>query len=143
MQSWSLHPRGGGCVFDAQIIPKMRRFAEARNDNNTLPSLSSCVARRPRVTSVHVSLPSTWQAPALRRLAVLVEAHLLGSQDDECIRKVVLTFRAADESGLGELRAADIAAALHSQGLEVPADLDAICGRVDISQVHMSRDGPR
>ena len=41
-------PRGHG-VFDAEIIPKMRRFAEA---------------------------------PALRRLAVLVEAHLLGPQDD-------------------------------------------------------------
>ena len=102
-KSWVNHPRGGG-VFDAQIIPKMRRYAEA---------------------------------PALRRLAVLVEAHLLGAQDDEGIRKVVLTFRAADESGLGELRSADIAAALRNQGLEVPADLDEICGRVDISQARM------
>ena len=36
-------------------------------------------------------------APALRRLAVLVEAHLLGPEDDEMIRMDVLTFRVADE----------------------------------------------
>ena len=97
--SYRLHPRGHG-VFDANIIPKMRRFAEA---------------------------------PALRRLAVLVEAHLLGPQDDDAIRRTLLTFRSADNEGLGVLTASDIAQALRAQGLDVPEDLNDICGCVDVN----------
>ena len=97
--SYRLHPRGHG-VFDGEIIPKMRRFADA---------------------------------PALRRLAVLVEAHLLGPQDDDAIRKCVLTFRSADSEGLGILKAADIGHALREQGLEVPDDLSEICACIDVN----------
>ena len=96
--SYLSHPRGHG-VFDAQIVEKMRRFADA---------------------------------PALRRLAVLVEAHLLGPSDDAQIREDVLTFRAADKRDLGVLSAADIGAALADQRLEVPPDLEQICQRVDV-----------
>jgi calcium-dependent protein kinase len=71
-------------------------------------------------------------APALRRLAVLVEAHLLGPQDDEAINKGVLTFRATDQVGLGALTAADIAAVLSKEQLEVPDDLGEICRSIDI-----------
>lgn len=87
--------------FDADIVPKMRRYVEA---------------------------------PALRRLAVMVEAHLLGPQDDEAVMRDVLTFRAADRRGLGALRAADIAHALASQGLDVPDDLDEILECIDLDQ---------
>ena len=97
--SYRLHPRGHG-IFDANIIPKMRRFADA---------------------------------PALRRLAVLVEAHLLGPQDDEMIRRTVLTFRSADTEGGGVLTASDIGHALQEQGLDVPDDLSDICACVDVN----------
>eukprot|EP00966_Prymnesium_polylepis_P113406 2622142-Prymnesium_polylepis.1 len=70
-------------------------------------------------------------APGLRRLAVLVEAHLLGPQDDDTIKQQVCTFRAVDECGMGVLTAADIAAALRAQGHDVPADLEEICLRLD------------
>ena len=50
------------------------------------------------------------------------------------MRTEVLTFRAADQRGCGELTAADIAVALRLQGLEVPADLPQIWSRVDINQ---------
>ena len=69
----------------------------------------------------------------MRRLAVLVEAHLLGPQDDEAIRTGVLTFRAADDKGQGCLAASDIENALRSQRLEVPDDLTEICEALDIN----------
>ena len=72
-------------------------------------------------------------APALRRLAVLAEAHLLGPQDNDAIRKQILTFRSADNTGLGVLTASDIGTALKSQGLEVPDDLTEICACLDIN----------
>jgi len=72
-------------------------------------------------------------APALRRLAVLVEAHLLGPQDDDAIRSAVLTFRAADNEGLGVLTATDIGHALRLQGLDVPDDLADICANLDVN----------
>ena len=59
---------------------------------------------------------------------------MLGPQDDDGVRTEVLTFRAADQRGCGELTAADIAVALRLQGLEVPADLPQIWRRVDINQ---------
>lgn len=93
-------PAGHG-IFDAEIVPKMRRFAEA---------------------------------PALRRLAVLVEAHLLGPSDDEAVQKDVLTFRAADTRGLGVLTAEDISAALKARGLDVPDDMGEIVESIDINQ---------
>ena len=65
---------------------------------------------------------------------MLIEAHMLGPQDDDGVRTEVLTFRAADQRGCGELTAADIAVALRLQGLEVPADLPQIWSRVDINQ---------
>jgi len=70
-------------------------------------------------------------APALRRLAVLVEASMLGPHDDEAIERQVLAFRVADRSDMGELTAADLAAALTAQGQEVPADLTTICTCID------------
>jgi len=73
-------------------------------------------------------------APAMRRLAVLVEAHLLGPQDDAMINKEVMAFRAADEQGLGALTVHDIAAVLATQDLQVPEDLHDICERVDVGQ---------
>lgn len=74
------------------------------------------------------------EAPALRRLAVLVEAHLLGPQDDDDVSRDVLTFRAADERGLGALTTKDIASALTAQGLNVPDDLDEIVDAMDLDQ---------
>ena len=74
------------------------------------------------------------ELPPMHRLAVLVEAHLLGPQDDDAIRQGHLSFRAADEQGLGVLTAADIAYALQGQGEEVPEDLPDICNRIDANQ---------
>ena len=115
--SYLSHPRGHG-VFDAQIVEKMRRFADA---------------------------------PALRRLAVLVEAHLLGPSDDAQIREDVLTFRAADKRDLGVLSAADIRAALATQrsrcrptssrsanGVDVDAD-----GNVNLIEFQAATMDPR
>ena len=59
---------------------------------------------------------------------------MLGPQDDAGVRTEVLTFRAADQRGCGELTAEDIGEALRLQGLEVPADLQQIWSRVDINQ---------
>ena len=73
-------------------------------------------------------------APALHRLAVLVEASIVGPQDDEAIMRQVLAFRLADRGGLGVLTAADIEEAMKSQGLEVPSDLSTICQCIDIGQ---------
>jgi len=98
--SYALRPRGEG-VFDADIIPKMRRFAAA---------------------------------PPMRRLAVLVEAHLLGPSDSAEIERQVLTFRAADARGEGTLTSEDIASALRAQQLDVPSDLDEICHELDLGR---------
>ena len=73
-------------------------------------------------------------APALRRLAVLVEASMLGPHDDAAIERQVLAFCVADRRGMGELTAADLGAALTAQGQEVPPDLTTICTCIDISQ---------
>jgi len=98
LDSYAANPRGHG-VFDGEIIPKMRRFADA---------------------------------PAMRRLAVLVEAHLLGPQDDDAINTSLLTFRDVDADGMGVLTPNDLKAALKTQGLQVPDDLDEIFSCLDI-----------
>ena len=94
-QSYVHTPRGRR-VFDANIMEKMRTFADA---------------------------------PALRRFALLIEAHMLGPQDDDDVRLEVLTFRAADHRDDGKLTVEDITAALQAQGLEVPDDLENIWQR--------------
>ena len=73
-------------------------------------------------------------APALRRLAVLAEAHLLGARDEAtgALRSEGASFRVADARGDGELVAADVARALERAGAPVPDDLDVIFERIDI-----------
>ena len=44
----------------------------------------------------------------------------------------MLTFRSADEQGLGVLTTKDIASALKAQGLEVPEDLSEIFDGMDM-----------
>ena len=85
-------------------------------------------------TEIISKMRSFAEAPALRRLVMLIEAHMLGPQDDDGVRTEVLTFRAADQRGCGELTVVDIATALRLQGLEVPADLPQIWKGVDINQ---------
>ena len=80
-------------------------------------------------------------APGLRRLAMLVEAHLLGPQDDDAIKQQVCTFRSIDERGMGVLTAADIAVALRDQGHNVPADLEEICLRLDSTPLELEPRG--
>ena len=65
---------------------------------------------------------------------MLVQAHLIGPQDDEAVKMQVLTFRELDEHGLGVVSEADIATALRAQGLEVPPDLRTLCERADLNQ---------
>ena len=69
------------------------------------------------------------EAPALRRFALLIEAHMLGPQDDDDVRLEVLTFRSADSRDDGKLTVDDITKALRAQGLEVPHDLESIWQR--------------
>lgn len=73
-------------------------------------------------------------APALRRLAVLIEASLVGQQDNASIHRHILAFRLADRAGLGVLTAADLAEALREHGIEPPTDLELICRCVDMGK---------
>lgn len=72
-------------------------------------------------------------APALKRLAILVEAHILGPHDDPRLSAEYLSFRAIDIDGNGTLSRYELAEALKVHGQEIPNDLDDLCRIVDIS----------
>lgn len=75
------------------------------------------------------------EAPALTRLAVLVEAHLLGPQDEaDGMRIQILTFREADESGEGVVDRQELEAVLRAHAVTVPADLGEVLSKIDASQ---------
>merc|ERR1740121_3448214 len=71
--------------------------------------------------------------PAFERLAILVEAHILGPHDDPLLGPDYLSFRVADVEGKGVLTHTEIADALRAHSLEVPADLQELCRAIDIS----------
>ena len=72
--------------------------------------------------------------PALRRLAIVVEAHMLTPKDDAAIRRAHHAFRAAEESGEGVLSVDEIGAALASHGHDVPPDLERIWTQIDLDR---------
>jgi len=71
------------------------------------------------------------ELPALCRLALRVEAHLLGPSDNETENLGYLAFHECDKHGAGVLSTQNVAEALIEQGLEVPEDLKEICYRMD------------
>jgi len=73
-------------------------------------------------------------APAIARLGVLVEAHLLGPSSSAQVCAQVLAFRSADTSGEGVLDRQELEAMLRARSLEVPADLTRLIAKMDASQ---------